>query len=127
MEWDNLSELEQCAILYSDLHKDVYGFRPRHDASDWTVDRYKENLDFLQGELEQKFDEHRDRRNEAFERFVKRVDDIMKVVIGCTHERAVEIIAESEDIDLRYDMGYFEYCMGLEYDVVKPWLAKIEA
>ena len=28
-KWDELTEAEQLATIYSDLHKDYYGFRPR--------------------------------------------------------------------------------------------------
>ena len=27
--WNELSPLEQAAVIYSDMHKDTYGFRPR--------------------------------------------------------------------------------------------------
>lgn len=28
--WNDLTELEQAAVIYSDMHKDAYGFRPRN-------------------------------------------------------------------------------------------------
>ncbi len=27
--WEEMSDLEQAAVIYSDMHKDAYGFRPR--------------------------------------------------------------------------------------------------
>lgn len=29
-DWDKLTELERLVCIYSDAHKDAYGFRPRH-------------------------------------------------------------------------------------------------
>ena len=48
--WDELSEVEQLQCVYSDVHKDVYGFRPRHaSAEQWnSVKWLQEQLDFLE-------------------------------------------------------------------------------
>jgi hypothetical protein len=43
LKWEDLSELEQLATTYSDFHKDMYGFRPRHGA-EWTVEDYKKAM-----------------------------------------------------------------------------------
>jgi hypothetical protein len=29
-DWNALTDLEQAAVIYSDMHKDAYGFRPRN-------------------------------------------------------------------------------------------------
>lgn len=44
-KWDDLSELEQLQNIYSDDHKDTYGFRPRPSKEQW------DSLEWLQGEL----------------------------------------------------------------------------
>lgn len=48
--WDELSEVEQLQCIYSDVHKDVYGFRPRHATTEqWnSVKWLQEQLDFLE-------------------------------------------------------------------------------
>jgi hypothetical protein len=39
--WDLLSKLEQYSCIYSDMHKDAYGFRPRCDTSSWTAENFE--------------------------------------------------------------------------------------
>ncbi len=48
--WDELSEVEQLQCIYSEVHKDVYGFRPRHATTEqWnSVKWLQEELDFLE-------------------------------------------------------------------------------
>lgn len=119
--WEELSKNEQLACTYSDAYKEVYNFRPHVDTSDWDEARFEREFKFL----DQAFDEEQARKQEwedaAWMKFLARVDEVMNIVQGCTPIRAVEIIADAEDIDLQ-DMGYFEYCLGLKYDTVKPWL-----
>jgi hypothetical protein len=46
--WDELSELEQLACLFSDFYKDVHGSRPRFMDDTWTVADYQREIDGLQ-------------------------------------------------------------------------------
>jgi hypothetical protein len=40
--WEEMSTLEQYACQYWDMHKDAYGFRPRHiDTSAWTLEQFE--------------------------------------------------------------------------------------
>lgn len=59
--WDGLSELEQLAILYSDAHKDAFGFRPVDGGiyNPVTVDDYNEALEKLQIRIEEQIDAER--------------------------------------------------------------------
>lgn len=45
--WDELSELEQLACLFSDFYKDVHGVRPRFMDDTWTVADYQREIDGL--------------------------------------------------------------------------------
>ena len=45
-KWDDLSELEQAQCIYSDTHKDRYGFRPRPSQDKWN------DLEWLNAEIE---------------------------------------------------------------------------
>ena len=47
--WDELSEAEQLMCIYSDTHKDAYGFRPRPTAEQANdVQWLKEQIDWLE-------------------------------------------------------------------------------
>ena len=45
--WEELSELEQAQEIYSDMHKDAYGFRPRFDYSGWTLDKFNSQFELM--------------------------------------------------------------------------------
>ena len=49
--WDELTELEQAATIYSDCFKDVNGWRPRNTA-DWTLEQYAAGFKDLEDEAE---------------------------------------------------------------------------
>ena len=42
-----MSLLEQYACIYSDMHKDAFGFRPRNDVSEWTEDDFRKEFEIL--------------------------------------------------------------------------------
>ena len=46
--WNEMSLLEQYACIYSDMHKDAFGFRPRNDISEWTEDDFRKEFEILQ-------------------------------------------------------------------------------
>lgn len=45
--WEDLSERDQLLTYISDTHKDAYGFRPRGDYSEMSVQELKDWLDRL--------------------------------------------------------------------------------
>ena len=45
--WEDLSERDQLLTYISDTHKDAYGFRPRGDYSEMSVQELKDCLDRL--------------------------------------------------------------------------------
>lgn len=46
--WNEMSLIEQYACIYSDMHKDAFGFRPRNDISEWTEDDFRKEFEILQ-------------------------------------------------------------------------------
>jgi hypothetical protein len=45
--WDELSQMEQAECIYSDMHKEAYGFRPRNDISEWTMEDFEAEFKVL--------------------------------------------------------------------------------
>lgn len=80
--------------LYSDLYKDVYGFRPRH-ASFASIEEFDARYKELCADLSMQLDEDRIRQAANLEKFAERVLETMKLC-NCNQERAVEIIADAE-------------------------------
>jgi len=47
------TELEMMASVYSDMYKELYGVRPRHqDFTSWSSEKLQEEMDYIQKELE---------------------------------------------------------------------------
>ena len=47
--------LEEMAQAYSDMHKDFYGVRPSYNTSDWTIEDYGKEIEWLQDSLRNEF------------------------------------------------------------------------
>lgn len=46
--WNEMSLIEQYACIYSDMHKDAFGFRPTNDISEWTEDDFRKEFAILE-------------------------------------------------------------------------------
>ena len=47
--------LEEMAQAYSDMHKEFYGVRPSYNTSDWTIEDYGKEIEWLQDSLRNEF------------------------------------------------------------------------
>lgn len=58
----NVSHLESLQGLYSDMHKDVYGFRPRfHSSKEWySVKFLNRQIDALEQQIQEQIDEEKE-------------------------------------------------------------------
>lgn len=80
--------------IFSDLHKDVYGFRPRNISFE-SVEDFDAEYERLVKRLGEQLDEDRIRQDANLEAFAKRVQETMELC-NCDQKRAVEIIADAE-------------------------------
>lgn len=109
--------------IFSDLHKDVYGFRPRYISFESLEDfdrRYTE----LCAELSMQLDEDRIRQSANLDKFFERVLETMKLC-NCDQRRAIEIIADAEGELEEYKFyGYerLEWHFDLKYGSIKQGL-----
>jgi hypothetical protein len=113
--------------IYSDLHKDVYGSRPRGTTFE-SLEEFNEDFDFLAKCLEGQLAKERVQKARNFDAFVKRVEETMKIVAGTTRERAIEIIAEAEGIRKDefdfYGLEILENELNLKYGSIIKWLSE---
>jgi hypothetical protein len=80
--------------IFSDLHKDVYGFRPRGVTFD-SIEGFDAEYERLVGKLSEQIDEDKIRQDANMEKFAQRVMETMELC-NCDQRRAVEIIADAE-------------------------------
>jgi len=106
--------------IFSDLHKDVYGFRPR-DVTFESLEAFDAEFDRLVGCLSNQQDEETVRQNANMDKFAKRVMETMELC-NCDQRRAVEIIADAEGEleDYKfYGPERLEYSFDLKYGSIK--------
>lgn len=110
-----------CDDLFSDLFKDVNGFRPRGALMDeWNerTPRQKQELwNALCDELEDNEKAARKAEAEALDEFRINVREVMNVC-NCNWTNAVNHLADAEDIDINrsaQDFDYFLWNQGLGY------------
>jgi hypothetical protein len=107
--------------VYSDLHKDVYGFRPRH-AQFASMEEFDADFEALVNMLNKQMDEEAKQQVINRERFEQRVKDTMALVQGVDRVRAIEIIADADGEleDMKF-YGYerLEYCYDLGFGYIK--------
>jgi len=110
--------------IYSDLYKDVYGFRPRYSEFAST-EEFDADFEALINMLNRKDAEDAERQVRNLIKFVERVNETMEIVQGADRVRAIEIIAEAEDQleDMEF-YGYerLEWTFNLKFGSIKQWL-----
>ena len=114
--WEDYTELEQAAVLYSDYHKDVYGCRPRHCA-DWTLEQYDRAMESLREDAEREMEWQRERQAKAVAEFEAAIATTM-ATCNCDRDTAWRYLKDAEGDDW-YDDGYFEYSNGLPYGYLR--------
>lgn len=106
--------------IFSDLYKDVHGFRPRY-ITFASVEEFDARYTDLCAELSMQIDEDKVRQSANLERFAERVRETMELC-NCDQRRAVEIIADAEGEleDYRcYGPERLEWTFDLKFGSIK--------
>ena len=106
--------------IFSDLHKDVYGFRPRYVTFE-SIEDFDAEFERLAGRLSEQLDEDAVRQSANLERFFDRVLQTMELC-NCERDRAIEIIADAEgELDFFKHYGYerLEWVFDLKFGSIK--------
>jgi phage baseplate assembly protein W len=114
--WEDLTPLEKCREAYSDMFKDVYGFRPRGQDFGWTLEQYEEEFEYLDRALELRLKEEAEEQNVAVAAFEARVDEVIKLGAG-DRETALRWIMDGSEAG--GDWEYFCFLTSLPYGYFK--------
>jgi hypothetical protein len=113
--------------LYSDLHKDVYGFRPS-GVTFASTEEFDADFDRLSQKLDKQIEEENALQATNFLKFTSRVAATMYLVENATREHAIEIIAEAEGISeeefKHYGLEILEYQLDLKFGSIAKWLSE---
>ena len=110
--------------IYSDLYKDVYGFRPRYSEF-VSTEEFDADFEALIKMLNRKESDEAAAQARNFVKFVERVEKTMQLVQGTDRVRAIEIIADAEgELEDMQFYGYerLEWTFNLKFGSIKQWL-----
>jgi hypothetical protein len=113
--WEEMSELEQAQCTYSDFHKDAYGFRPRNDISNWTLEDFDREFAVFARVCEENRIQEEAAEAEAIVRFEDRVTNLMHT--GTNRARVIAWLMDAEGAN--GDFEYFCFTQGLPYGYFK--------
>ena len=113
--WEEMTALEQAQCTYSDFHKDAYGFRPRNDVSDWTLDDFDREFAVFARVCEENRIQQEAAEAEAIVRFEDRVTNLMHT--GTNRQRVIAWLMDAESANGDYE--YFCFTQGLPYGYFK--------
>lgn len=88
--------------IFSDLHKDVYGFRPRGLTFE-SIEAFDAEFERLAAQLSDQLDEEKIRQDANMVKFAQRVMDTMDLW-KCDQRGAVELIASEADELFNYKL-----------------------
>jgi hypothetical protein len=107
--WEQLSELEQLQVVYSDAHKDAYGFRPRGASTLTTVEQYKAELQRLSQVIAEQEAEH----ERAQQRAAANFQELVRTTYGG------DVAAAKKALHVQYhthgDDEFLAYHLNLPY------------
>ena len=110
--WEELSELEQAQEIYSDMHKDAYGFRPRFDYSTWTLDKFNAQFETMGRIIEADNKVEKENQEKSAHDFEMRVLSLLQT--GAKNRAmALRWIHEAEGSN--GDDEYLCFLLGLSY------------
>lgn len=123
MTTERVATLEDMQGAYSDLYKDVYGFRPRGSAIWDNYEALGEEINYLYVQLERVMEEDKAREEECTKAFEVRVAETIALGAG-TREDAIRWIAQGID---DADPDGVCYTFGLPFGYLgKVWLFERE-
>ena len=110
--WEELSELEQAQEIYSDMHKDAYGFRPRFDYSTWTLDKFNSQFELMGQIIEADNKVEKENQEKSAHDFEMRVLSLLQTG---AKDRAMAIRWIHEAEGSNGDNEYLCFLLGLPY------------
>ena len=114
--WEELSELEQAQAIYSDMHKDAYGFRPRFDYNTWTLKKFNAEFELMSRIIEDDNKVKQENQAQAAHDFEMRVLSLLQTGAK-DRTMAVRWIHEAEGSN--GDNEYLCFLLGLPYSYFK--------
>ena len=114
--WEELSALEQAQEIYSDMHKDAYGFRPRFDYSTWTLEKFNAEFELMGQIIEADNKVEQENQAQSAHDFEMRVLSLLQTG---AKDRAMALRWIHEAEGSNGDDEYLCFLLGLPYSYFK--------
>jgi hypothetical protein len=112
------------------MHKDAYGFRPRHLFTEMSTEELVSDMEYFGMLIDANLAQEAIAEKAAIDALEARLASYMEM--GAPDRATAmrwELDAQGEDIILqsgaKYDIGYYCYCMGLPYTLeptIREWI-----
>lgn len=114
--WEDLSPLEQAAQIYSDMHKDAYGFRPREGGvhNPQTLEDYNRAFEAMQSEITEEEAREKARQKKALEKVQAEIE-ALKVQFNLDRESALRWWFEAEGSTCKLDREHTLWGRGIAF------------
>jgi hypothetical protein len=116
--------------IYSDMHKDAYGFRPRHFFTEMSTEELVSDMEYFGKLIDASVAEEAIAEKAAIDALEARLASYMEM--GAPDRATAmrwELEASGEALTLqsgvKYDVCYYCYCMGLPYSMestIREWI-----
>lgn len=102
-------------ITYSDYHKDAYGFRPRYDYSNYTLEQLIADYEKFSKVVEENMREEEIAQKRNIDAFETRIADVIKLGAN-DRQTALKWICDGDEVDA-WDIGFYLWKQGISsYD-----------
>jgi hypothetical protein len=106
-----MSKRDELLSFYSDLYKDVNGFRPRQ-GTDWTDAKMQAEVDRLLVSLDELMEADYQLVKEKLCRFTDRLDELLTFG-AISYDISLRWLMQSEDVEDQWDFDNFASANGL--------------
>ena len=114
--WNELTPLERAHEIYSDMYKDAFGFRPRNDVSNWTLEDFEKEFEELSRVIRADMQREEEEQKRSVADFEVRV--AATIAAGAKdRETAIRWIDVAEDAG--GDREYLCFLLNLPYGYFK--------
>jgi hypothetical protein len=113
-KWEELTDLEQGAVIYSDFYKDAYGIRPVGQLGHpTTVEEYEKEIDRLSEVTKEQVKEEAKREEEAWKEWKEFIDSFM-LKHDVSQSTAIKWDMEAQEV--LDDVEHYCYLSQLSFD-----------
>ena len=116
--------------IYSDMHKDAYGFRPRGEWTNMSTEALISDMEYFGKLIDASVAEEAIAEAKAVEALEARLASLIEMgaqnrATAMRWELESQAVASALANAAQYDIGYYCYCMGLPYSMeptIREWI-----